>query len=73
MTQNEVLERWNDLTSELGDYVYGKTVEQTRLVNSIQEGLLIIKYGNVEREYRNAVVNLVGRQIVKLEKLILGG
>lgn len=74
MTQNEVFDRWSDLTSELGGFdLSGKTLKQNRLVNSIHEGLLIIKYGNIAREYKSAIVNLVGRQIEKLESMIIGG
>lgn len=48
-------------------------VERVRLIDTIQEGLLIIKYGKIAREYRSAIVNLVGRQIEKLERMIIGG
>jgi len=74
MTQNEVFDRWSDLTSELNTFdLGGGVVERVRLIDTIQEGLLIIKYGKIAREYRSAIVNLVGRQIEKLERMIIGG
>ena len=71
MTQDEVLSRFDDLRTELGDAVYGKTMRQNELVDSIQQGILILKFGKIEDGYKNNVIGCIDRQITKLENMIL--